>query len=117
MSFLAFPLRFERGFFNRCSREEAIVSLVSVMAKTPHGSWVGSPHFGLREYFEEARAHPELPVQALQELNHALRDLGIVDYRVEEISKESPVSAETDSYVLKIVSNAEGGSSHSLRLA
>lgn len=117
MSFLAFPLRVERGFLKRCSRADAIVLLLSVMAKTPHGSWIGSPHFGLREYFEEARAHPELPAQAIEELNLALRDLGILDYRVQEISKESSVSAETDSYVLKILSSADGCSSHSLRLA
>ena len=117
MSFLAFPLRLERGFLKRGPSVNAIVDLVSVMAKTPHGSWIGSRHFGLREFFEESRAQPGLPWQALQELNLALEDLGILDYRVQEIVKESPARADTDAYVVKIVSTSEGGQAHSLRLA
>jgi len=116
MSFLAFPLRLEGGFLKRCPQVNAILSLVDIMAKTPHGSWIGSSHFGVREFFEEARKQPGLPSQAIQELNLALQDLGILDYRVQEIVKESRTQAETDSYVLKIVSTSEGGPAFSLRL-
>ncbi|HKM80741.1 MAG TPA: hypothetical protein VJY15_07245 [Candidatus Acidoferrum sp.] len=116
MSFLAFPLRLEGGFLRRCPKVDAIVSLVSVMARTPHGSWIGSRHFGLREFFEEARAQTELPSQAIQELNLSLQDLGILEYRVQEIVRESQTQAETSTYVLRIVSASEGGQAHSVRL-
>ena len=117
MSFLAFPMRLEGGFLRRCPKADAIVSLIRVMARTPHGSWIGSRHFGLREFFEEARAHPELPAQAVEELNLALQDLDIREYRVEEIVKEPQTQAETDAYILKIVSTAEDGQVHLWRLA
>ncbi len=116
MSFLAFPLRLEGGFLNRCPQVNAILSLVSIMAKTPHGSWIGSRHFGIREFFEDAHAQPSLPSHAIQELNLALEDLGILDYRVQEIVRESRTQAETDSYVCRIVSTSEGGQAYSLRL-
>lgn len=116
MSFLAFPLRLEGGFLKRCSEVNAIVCLVNLMAKTPHGSWIGGAHFGLREFFEEARGQPGLPAQAVKELNLALQELGILDYRVEEIVKEPQMQAEIDSYSLKIVSTAEGGKAHLLHL-
>jgi len=117
MSFLAFPLRLEGGFLKRCPEANAIVALVEVMARTPRGSWIGSRHFGLREFFEEARAHAELSPLAIQELNLALADLGITEYRVEDIVREPQTQGRSDSYILKIVSTTEDGQGHTLRLA
>jgi len=116
MSFLAFPLRLEGGFLKRCPQVNAILSLVSIIAKTPHGTWIGCRHFGMREFFEDARAQPSLPSHAIQELNLALQDLGILDFRVQEIVKESRTHEETCTYVCRIVSTLEGGQALSLRL-
>ena len=116
MAFLAFPLRLKGGFLKHCEEAEAIVSLVGVMARTPHGSWMGSSHFGLREFFEEARVRPELPQLALQELNLALQDLGIVHYRVESVAKQAQENRDVDSYVLTLASTEESDRRHVLPL-
>ncbi|MGH9398448.1 MAG: hypothetical protein ACRD18_16570 [Terriglobia bacterium] len=87
------------------------------MARTPHSSWSGSSHFGLRDFFEEARRRPGLPQLAVQEMNLALEDLGITRYRVESITKESQAERDVDSYVVQLVSTVEGGASFTIGLA
>lgn len=116
MPFVAFPLRLKGGYLQLGEEPDAIVSLVAVMARTPHGSWSGSSHFGLREFFEEARVRPELPQLALQELNLALQDLGITNYRVETVTRETQTQRDVDSYVLTLASNLESGRTYSTRL-
>lgn len=87
---------------------EAVLSLIRLMANTPHGSWAGSPHFGLRDYFEQARTRPDLPQLAIQEANLALKDLGIVNIRVESIVKEPQADRDVDSYAVALVSTQAG---------
>lgn len=116
MSFVAFPLRLGGAFLRRCEEPDAIASLVSVMARTPHGSWAGGRHFGLRDFFEEARLRPALPQLAVKELNLALQDLGITNYRVESIARETQTDCDVDSYVLELVPTKGGGQTQSLRL-
>ena len=100
--FIAFPLRLDNAFLKRCEEPEAILALVRVMATTPHGTWAGSPHFGLRDWFEQARTRPELPQLAVQEINRALDDLGITHYKVQSIAAESPTHRDVDSYVVTL---------------
>lgn len=47
------------------------------MARSPHGKWAGSPHFGLRDFLEDASTRPERLEEALAELNQAFEDLGM----------------------------------------
>lgn len=79
------------------------------MATTPHGSWKGCPHFGLRDFFEQARVRPDLPQLAIQEVNLALKDLGIVNLQVHKIAREAQTDRDVDSYAVTIVSKAQNG--------
>jgi len=115
MTFIAFPLRLERGLLKRCDEPEAIVLLVRAMARTPHGSWIGSSHFGLRDFFEGARTRLS-PVQtAIEELNLALWDLGITHYRVRAATRERSSQIGADSYFLTLVP-VEGGPESSFKV-
>lgn len=107
--FIAFPLRLDNAFLRRCQEPEAILALVRVMATTPHGSWAGSEHFGLRDRFEQARARPDLPQQAAQEINRALDDLGITHYRVQSIAAEPHPNRDVDSYVVTLAATDASG--------
>ena len=93
----------------RTDEVQAVLSLIKVMAVTPHGSWEGCPHFGLRDLFENARIRPELPQQAMQEMNLALKDLGITDLQVSGIAKEVQTNRDVDSYVVTLASTREAG--------
>ena len=75
-----------------------MVGLLRVMAATPHGSWAGCPHFGMRDFFEQARLRPELVQTALREANLALEDLGIASFRLDSISKEAQRDRDVDEY-------------------
>jgi hypothetical protein len=81
---------------------DAIVSLIRIMASTPHGSWKGCVHFGIREFFEDARRQPELPQQAIEEANRALSDLGIDNCRLVKITKEGQTDPDVDSYAITL---------------
>ena len=66
------------GFLLRCSEREALEQLLAdIMARSPHGKWAGSLHFGLRDFLEDARSRPERLQEAVQELNQAFADLGM----------------------------------------
>lgn len=95
---------------------QAVLSLIRVMATTPHGSWKGCPHFGMRDFFEQARTRPELPQAAIQEVNLALSDLGITGFRVESIARDPQVKRDVDEYSVKIASTTEGGKTYSLNV-
>ena len=56
MAFVAFPLRLEKSFLAKCNEVEAVMQVLWVIARTPHGSWKGSKHFGVRDLFEGARS-------------------------------------------------------------
>jgi len=66
------------GFLLRCGDRQALEQLLAdIMARTPHGKWAGSRHFGLRDFLEDARARPERLQEAVLELNQAFADLGM----------------------------------------
>jgi len=66
------------GFLLRCPDRLAIEKLLAeIMARSPHGKWAGSPHFGLRDFLEDARSRPERLQEAVLELNQAFADLGM----------------------------------------
>jgi hypothetical protein len=115
MSFTAFPLRLRGSFLDRCDEARAILSLVEIMARTSHGSWPGSDHFGLREFFEMARQRPELPGAAVLEANLALQDLGLSGFRIENIEREDPVRRDEDRYVVTLISKEQQVHRHPLR--
>ncbi len=104
--FIAFPLRLENAFLRRCEEPEAILALVRVMAGTPNGSWPACPHFGVRDFFEQARLKPDLPRQAAQEMNRALEDLGITHYKVQAIVTEPRANRDIDSYEVTLVDSS-----------
>jgi hypothetical protein len=103
-SFVAFPLRLQDGFLRRTGPTEAVLSLLQIMAATAYGSWKGSASFGVREFFEQARRHPELPEMAVQVINDTLKELGITDVQVESIVKDPAAEADTDSYSITLSS-------------
>lgn len=45
---------------------------------------------------------PELPQLAIVEANLALQDLGICEYRVERIVKETQADSDADSYLVTL---------------
>ena len=95
---------------------QAVLSLVRVMAQTPHGSWRGCPHFGFRDFFEQARTRPDAPQLAAQEANLALQDLGVLHFRIESIVKEVQGNPDVDSYVVTLANTAEPGKTYSMSL-
>jgi hypothetical protein len=105
MSFIGFPVRLENGFLKRFDEPSAIVSLIEMMARTPHGSWGGSRHFGFRDYVQRSEGRPELARIALDELNRALLDLGIQKYKVESITRESAKGQESDVFSIHLSSS------------
>jgi hypothetical protein len=107
-------LRFREAFLRRTDEVQAVLSLIRVMATTPHGSWKGCPHFGMRDYFEFARARPELPQAAIKEVNLALNDLGISGLRVESISRDPQANRDVDTYTVKISSTTEAGKTYTV---
>jgi hypothetical protein len=115
MSFVAFPVRFESVFLRRFDEPSAVLSLIEIMARTPHGSWGGSSHFGLRDFLQGAAGRPDVTKMAVDELNRALVDLGIDKYRVESIVRETSETGNSDVYAIRLSSN--GGPSQILRLA
>lgn len=64
------------------------------MAGTPHGSWAGCRHFGVRDLFEQTAQHPEKLRLAVAEINRALDDLGVTSFQVEAITCESSIPSE-----------------------
>jgi hypothetical protein len=116
MSFIAFPLRFNNSFLRRTGEVESILTLLRLMAGTPGGSWVGSANFGVRDLFEKARTQPDAPKIATERMNRALIDLGIADYRVENIVKEVSSNRDVDEYVVILVSTVEESKTYSMAL-
>ncbi|HYZ84536.1 MAG TPA: hypothetical protein VE621_09040 [Bryobacteraceae bacterium] len=111
----AIPIRVHDGFLKRCDPAEAIVRLLEVMARTPHGSWPGSPHFGLRDLFENARRYPESRQFALQELRQALADLGLNDYKVESIQLEEGSEMDRSTYTVVLEAPLHPGERRTFR--
>ena len=114
MSFVAFPLRLENGFLRRVDEPTAILSLLEMMARTPHGSWPGNAQFGLRDYLHSSSRSEGLKA-VLDELNRTLGDLGIQNYRVESLDRET---ASGEGFVVFAVTLAStDGQKQILRIA
>jgi len=109
-------LRFQEGFLKRCSESEAMLSLFRLMGNTPHGSWTGCPHFGLREFLEDAKMRPEQAQRAVEEMNRALESLGITHVRVESIGKPEQLDREKGSLAINLVFTDDPAKTSSLRV-
>jgi hypothetical protein len=103
MSFVAFPMRLENGFLRRVDGPAAMLALIELMARTPHGSWPGSPHFGLRDYLQASGPRSVAAKTALDEINRALADLEI-PWRVESLTREEAGGAGSAIFALCLVS-------------
>jgi hypothetical protein len=84
-----------------------VLALIRVMANTPYGSWAGCSHFGLRELLEQSSTRPERVQVALEETNRALNDLGIVDFRVDGITRDSLAGSEGGQWTITLVSTTD----------
>jgi len=91
------------------------LSLLRVMANTPHQSWAGSPHFGLRELLEQGRARPEKIQFAVEEMNRALETLGVTGFRVSGILSESQPGEEVGRWVVTLASTADSAKTYSMQ--
>jgi hypothetical protein len=89
----------KQGFLTQCSEEEALAALGRILVRSPYGKWSGSRHFGLRDFFEDARRKPECLEKARDELNAALSELGIA-CRVESIEREPGPNEDTMALVV-----------------
>ena len=114
MNFLAFPLRLEGAFLKRTGEPEAVLQLISLMARTPSGSWPGCRTFGVRDLFEGMRLRPERLSSVTESINATLTDLGVTNFRLSAITKDSPENADVDTYSLTIVDTADAGVKYSM---
>jgi len=90
----------KEGFLAQCQEEEALTILLErILIRSPHGKWCGSEHFGLRDFFEDARSKPERLIEARKELNATLEELGM-RYRLESIGRDGESSPGVDSMTL-----------------
>ena len=87
-----------------------------LMANTPHGSWAGCPHFGLRELLEQSSTRAEKAGVAMEQINRALEDLAITSFRVEAITRDSAAGAEVGQWTITLASTTEPGRTFSLGL-
>jgi hypothetical protein len=85
------------------------------MANTPHQSWAGSPHFGLRELLEQGRSRPEKIQFAMEEMNRALDSLGVTGFRVGSIAMESQPGEETSRWVITLASTTDSAKTYSMQ--
>jgi hypothetical protein len=92
-----------------------VLALVRVMANTPHGSWAGCCHFGLRELLEQSVTRPEKVQVALDEMNRALNDLGISTFRAETITRDSLAADEVGQWTVKLISTADPTKTYSFQ--
>jgi hypothetical protein len=85
------------------------------MANTPHQSWAGSPHFGLRELLEQGRSRPEKIQFAIEEMNRALESLGVTGFRVGNIAMESQAGEETSRWIIILASTTDSAKTYSMQ--
>lgn len=110
---MSFPLRLQNGILLKSDEAEGVLSLIRIMAATPHGSWSGSPNFGLRDLMNGSGSLPEKMQQITQELNSALSALELHTWRVETITCESG-DPGMQQWSISLASNTEGAKTYSL---
>jgi len=86
------------------------------MASTPQGSWAGCPDFGLREWLEQSNIRQEKVQVAMDQINRALKDLGITSLRVEAMTRDSSAGAEVSQWAITLASTTEPGRTFSVGL-
>lgn len=91
-----------------------MLSLVRVMANTPRGSWAGCPNFGLRDLLEQGNTRSEKAQLAKDEINRAFEDLGITNFRVEAVTRDSVSGAEVSQWTITLSSASEPGKTFSV---
>ncbi len=95
----------ENGLLRRQDRTNAIINLLHVMARTPAGSWAGSPSFGLRDLFESRESRADIPRLAMLRINETFKELGLGDFVVAGMTKEPSSQKGLDQYAITIQSN------------
>lgn len=86
------------------------------MANTPQGSWTGCPDFGLRDLLEQPNTRSGQVQVAVDQINRALEDLGVMSFRVEAMTRDSIAGAPFGQWTITLASTAEQGKTFSLRL-
>ena len=84
------------------------------MANTPYGSWAGCPHFGLRGMMEKIAGGGERVETAVREINLALDDLGISNFRAQSIKSTPAQGKGTVELSVTLASAADSSSTISL---
>jgi hypothetical protein len=103
MRLLSFPLRLqENGLLQRGSEAASVVALLQLMARTPQGSWAGSPVFGLRDLFEDSRQRADTARLVMERVNEALADLQLHQYVVTEVVREISPGRDVDTYSIAL---------------
>jgi hypothetical protein len=91
----------------RSSEPEAVLALLRVMAATPYGSWAACRQFGLRELLELNGTRRERIELAIEEMNKVLEELGIANFRVEGLTRESQTGSEVSQWVVTLAATAD----------
>ncbi len=92
----------ENGLLVRQDRTASVLNLLEVMARTPFGSWAGSPGFGLRDLIESRDMRVDVPRTAMERINNCFRDLGLGEFTVTEFFREPGQRSGLDSYSVTI---------------
>jgi hypothetical protein len=114
---ISFPLRFDDGSLRRIDEATALLKLIEVMARTPHGSWAGSSGFGLRNLMTGAEGRRQPSQAFVQQLNDSLHDLGIDHYRVVSIVREPGSGSEVDEYQVTFEVSGDAGQVRTVKAA
>ena len=103
MRSLAFPMRLqENGLLKRDERATSLIALLQVMARTPAGSWLACPSFGLRDLFENGRQRADVGKVATDRINQVLTELGINEFYISDVVREISANRDVDTYSITI---------------
>ncbi|HLJ88279.1 MAG TPA: hypothetical protein VKZ53_15780 [Candidatus Angelobacter sp.] len=93
---IAFPLRLDRGLLRKVDQQDAVMTVIGIMARTPSGTWSGSSSFGFSDRFQELsnrkltpEARKKLSEQILGGINQALKELGVSGYEAIALEEEN----------------------------
>lgn len=108
MQSLAFPMRMqENGLLARTDKAASLIALLQMMARTPAGSWVACPCFGLRDLFENGRQRADVANLAAARINETFAELGIEGYVVTEVIREISPARDVDTYSITLENAAQ----------
>jgi hypothetical protein len=117
MDFVAFPFRVEaRGWLARsASRDDSLVQLLAIIARTPERGWVASASFGSRDTLASIRSRQDTRLKALKQMNEMLKELGVDWVKIEGIEFETPVAPHELSYTLTL-DLGQGAETHRIQI-